>query len=795
MASGYVYRQELLRRAREHLRQGPVVFWGPPGMGKTLLLKELARSLGLDYRTEWSRERAAYDLSGEPAEMLPGQALALAERPRRAPAETLLLGPDELEFSRQEVAELARRLRRPACAEPAWENLGGWPLLVRRALESGVCRGGQEPLRGYLEVVLGGLGDEELALLHLLTEPLPEAAWREAGWGEVVDCLLRGGWVQARSGRLLPRRAVVGRYLRETRGKPPLEALEPVLRFSLDIDPEAAFLVYRGYDAPAAARVFPLMAERLLARGEYDKVVSYWEELPPKQRTAAAALRVAEAERSRGRLREALALAEWAARQGGETEGRALNVKGTVLIHMGRYREAATALERSLERADEASRYRIMAGLGAALIRMGEFSRAVEVLEEATSLAEAASDVEMLAKMQHNLGIALHHSGRLRAALIRYREALELKAGAPPLTRSNTLLSLGEALRLLGCWQEAHEALVQALELARASGEYRAIGYAALNLGDLYLEADWLEEAEESYRLAESVLKPVEDRYGLGLMWLGQAALARKRGAVATARDALEKAERELAEGGSSLELAQVWLERARLEPGRAAYWLARAEEAAAEAGGEYHRLLARVRRVALGDLPAAKAQEVAEWVLREDAYAVALNPELVPAWLAAAADGGPARVLLEKLAFGYGCWRVYSFAGIRIFKDEEVSFPTAKEGWLLMWLWLRPNEDPMGLFEDVKRPKKRLQLAVHHLRSRLGEEWVRLRGSGYRSTPLPGVWWDAAVFEAAAAAPGFAEMRRELLGRLYRGPFVPGGPFDRERERFDWRFRELAGD
>ncbi|WP_457629041.1 tetratricopeptide repeat protein [Oceanithermus sp.] len=794
MISGYVYRQELLRRAREHLRQGPVVFWGPPGMGKTLLLKELARSLGLDYRNRWEEERGAYDLSGEPVAMLSGQVLALPARPRRASTGALLLGPEALEFSRQELAELARRLKRPLCTETAWKNLGGWPLLVRRGLESGVCHPVREPLRGYVEIILGELDDDALKLLHLLTQPLPEAAWRGAGWEEVVGRLVRGGWVYADAGRLRPRRAL-GRFLLETRGRPGLEELEPVLRRSLDLDPEAAFQVYLRYGDPAAAEVFPLMAESLLAKGEHEKVVAYWEALPPKQRTAAAALSVVRAERGRGRLREALALAEWAVRQGGDTKARALNAMGTVLIHMGRYREAAEALERSLERADEGFRYQVMASLGAALIRMGEFERAAKVLEGATGLAQAASDVEMLSKMRHNLGIALHHSGRLRAALASYREALELKAGAPPLTRSNTLLSMGEALRLLGCWQEARGALERALALARESGEYRAIGYAALNLGDLYLEADWLAEAEEFYRLAESVLKPVEDRYGLGLMWLGQAALARKRGARATALDALEKAERQLKGGASPLELALIWLERAELEPQEASRWLGRAEDAAAEAGGEYHRLLARARRVALGDLAPAEAQEVAEWVLREDVYTVALNRRLMPVWLAAGAEGGPARVLLEKLAFGYGCWRVYSFAGIKIYKDEKVDLPTNKDGWLLLWLWLRPEEDVLSLFGDVKHPKKRLQLSVHHLRSRLGEEWVLSTELGYRATPLPGVWWDAAVFEALAISPGPDRLQSELLRRLYRGPFVPGGPFDRERESFAQRLRELVGD
>lgn len=794
MASGYLYRKNILQRIREYLQEGAVVLWGPTGFGKTLLLKEAARSFGFSYAREWKSGAGAYDLQIEPAEIEPGQLLALPRRPLTSGEGLVLIGPESLMFSKVEIAEISRRLGVKKCAQDAWRNLGGWPLLVRRGLENGVCRPEKEPLRGHLETILTSLGSSIEGIFHLLTVPLPELAWRRAGYAEELDFLFRGGWIYVDNKviRLLP--ALEG-YFRATRGLPDLRLLKPILAVAKSENPEAAFKAFLEYGAVESGKAFEDLAVGLLETGEYKKVIFYWDLLPEGFRTALGAVRAAEAERSRGRLEEALALARWAVAQGGEHLALALNVEGTVLIHMGRYREAAAVLEQGLKEAGEELRYKILAGLGAALIRSGRFRRAIEVLQEAVGLAQAAGDSNLLAKIQHNLGIALHHAGKLRQAIIKYQEALDLKASGSVLARSNSLLSLGEALRLLGDWQEARRVLLEAADLAKKSGEYRAIGYAYLNLGDLYLEAGWLDKAEEAYRYADGVLRSVSDRYGMGLLWLGKAGLARRRGALASAIDALERAELDLRAGGGPLELAQVWIEKSYLDVTRSEYWLSRAEAAAAEAGGEYQRVMARLLRVIRGGLGAGEALEAAAWVLREDVYPLALNPELFSAWLLAARVGREGKVLLEKLAFGYGRYLVRSFGSVRFAAEVEIDMPTTKEGWLLLWLWLRPQEDPIELFLSSKRPRKRLQLAVHHLRSRLGEEWVRSLDAGYQAAPLPGVWWDVAMAKAAikAAETDVSAELRDFVRRLCRGSLAPGSPLEDERVYFDKVCKQLV--
>jgi len=781
MFGGYLYRSELIARIRRALAEGPVVLWGPPGFGKTLLLKEVAREVGLTYRTRPDSQPGAYDLAVFPKTFFPGQLVALPERPPAVP-ELTLFGPEALAFTPQEVRELARRLGAGARFEAAARWLGGWPALVRRGLEAGAVDPAEEPLRGLLEGFLERLGEEERNLLWLLQVELPEAAWRRAGQAVGLSRVLKGGW--ARGGRRVRPLPALLRYFAVVQGPPPFEAVQKAVEAALVLDPEAAFVAYLAYRRAEAGRAFELFAERLLPEGAFDRVVEAWDRLPPEFRTAKGALFVAQAERSRGHLDAALALARWAAREPG-VYALAKDVEGSVLIHQGRYRDAARAFEDGLIHADPALKARMLTGLGAALIRDGRYREAVRVLRQAVEACPAA-DVDVLARAHQNLGIALHHLGHLEQAVAAYREALKLKENQGPLTQANTLLSMGEALRLLGRFEEAHRVLKEALKKAEASGEYRAISYSALNLGDLYTDAGWVEEAEAAYRRAERALAAAEDRYGQGLLHLGRGRLYRQRGARALAGAELVRAEAIFKEGGSPAELAEVYLERARLGGRGRRRWLKEALAAAEEVGSQ--RLLAWVRaeRVLAGEGEAEEAAFAARYALEED-LPFLLSPRYLPVWAQAGEAG---RAALERLALGAGAARVYSLGRLQVWREEEVRLPTAKELWVLLFLWLRPGEDPTTLFSEAKNPAKRVQVAVHHLRSRLGEDWVRRTPEGgYAARPLPGVWWDAGLLETALPWARLGPVR-ELVAALYRGPLAPGAPFERERRRLSRRVR-----
>ena len=782
MSSGYLYRSELIARIRRALAEGPVVLWGPPGFGKTLLLKEIARAEGLPYRTHASFHPGALDLEAPPPAFHPRQIVALPQRPA-VPPEVSLFGPEALAFTPDEVRALARQLSAQELAKKAIERLGGWPVLVRRGLEAAVADPAEEPLRGLIESFLNALKPSARALLPLLLVELPEAAWRNAGFSEPLDELLTGGWVQG--GQRVRPLPALGLYLQATQGTPPYAQVADAIAEALTLDPEAAFLAYLAYRRPEAGQAFELLAERLLPEGAFNRLVEAWDRLPPEFRTPKGALFVAQAERSRGHLDAALALARWAAGFP-ETYAEAKDVEGTVLIHLGRYRDAARAFKAGLAHAEPAQKARMLTGLGAALIRDGRYQEAAEVLKQAIEACPAA-DVYVLARAEQNLGIALHHLGHLEQAVAAYREALKLKENQGPLTQANTLLSMGEALRLLGRFEEAHRVLKEALKKAEASGEYRAISYSALNLGDLYTDAGWLEDAEAAYRRAERALRAAEDRYGLGLLHLGRARLYRKQKARALARNELAQAEAVFKDGGSPAELAEVYLERARLGGPARRRWIERALTEARATGSQRLLAWAKAEAVLAGQRGEEDAAFAARYALAED-LPMLLNPRFLPVWAQAGPTG---QAVLEQLALGTGVVRVFSLGRLEIRREErEIHLPTAKELWVLLFLWLRPEEDPRTLFPEAKNPAKRLQVAIHHLRTALGEDWVRSKSGRYRSSPLPGTWWDLGVLEAALPHRALPPIR-ELIASLNRGPFAPGAPFQRERRRLKRRLRQ----
>ncbi len=802
MAEGYVYRKVLLDRIILAMRQSPVVLWGPPGFGKTLVLREIARERDIPYREQEGDEPGVYDLLRPPERWRPGQVVALRRRPAGA-HEFVLFGPQALAFEIEEAREMARRLKAGRDWRKVWERLGGWPVLVRQAFEHGASYPHEEPLRSWMEALLVRLAPKEREVLGLLRfEPSELAAWRALD-SAALTALLERGFVRPHEGRLrlLP---ALANYLAETEPLPPFAVAERLLNAEETLgDPEAALEGYLRYGAPRASDVFVRAAALWNREGRAEKTVSYWNRLQVIDAQPEAYLAVAEAEYLGGRLQRSLGLYEHVAARHSDRKKRAeaLLGLGTVRVRLGRYEEAVEAFREAAKHATPEQQCRAEASLGGALVRIGRYAEAARVLEHARTSA-AGVDPRVEARAQHNLGIAYHHMGLLPEAITAYTSSLQIRGEDEPLARANTLLSLGEALRLTGRWEEAERTLKEARRVAEASGEYRSLGYSYLNTGDLYVEAGWLEEAGESYRLAQDLLVPSEDLYGIGLVELGMGRMYARMGRLREAEWRFRKALENLKDGGSPAEHASVWIEQSRLlGDEEAARLLERAESAAKEMGARRVALQARLERLAriAPEFSAQEVEEVSVEVVKLEALPLLLSPHLVPIWLAAGAAAEGGALVYERLVWGWGAVRVHSLGAVRIMRESPVEFFTSKEPWVLFALWLRGPSDPEKLaewlFPDARNPRKRVQIAVHHVREALGEPWIRRREGAYVADPLPGTWWDLAVLRAALAGyekvPDWAaEAREKALKQLNGGPLLPGTPFKEEREQVQ---RELS--
>ncbi|WP_457637596.1 tetratricopeptide repeat protein [Oceanithermus sp.] len=791
MAGGYVYRKLLLERILDELRERPVVLWGPPGFGKTLLLREVARAKDLPYRQDWSPEAGVYDLKKPPAEWAAGQLLAMRRKPD-VPQNVLLLGPEALAFTEEEAREMNRHLGAGRAWRRTWERLGGWPLLLRRAYESGAERPHEEPLRSWLKSFLARLTPVQRQTLELLRlAPSEQAAWRVLPPQE-LDTILARGLALPREGRLylLP---ALANYLKETTALPPLREARRLLEAESEYGSrEVALEGYLSYREPEAQKVFMEVAPEWNRSGEVAKTIGYWERLKEMEVDPAVYLPVAEAEYLSGRLEQALGLYRYAAGRMEDDEKltEALLGVGTVLVRLGRYEQAEEAFSRAQVHATEPQRRRAEASLGGALIRGGKYEQAARVLRRASAVTQEAGQAKVEARAQHNLGIAYHHMGLMNEAIAAYRASLALRRDAPSLERANTMLSLGEALRLVGRWEEAHQVLRQANEVAEASGEYRALGYSRINLGDLYVEAGWLEDAEGSYQGALEILEPSQDRYGVGLVQLGLGRMYVRAGRPREAFWRYERALENLEEGGSSAELASVWISQAELlETQEALELLERAGAAAEKVGARRVALRARLETL-IRRLPAIDPAEVegaAAEVLALEALPFLLEPRYAPVWLSGYRSGNAGALVFERLVHGWGTVRFYTLGQDRVMRERAVEFFTRKEPWVLYALWLYGPQDADELaarvFPDAKNPRKRVQIAVHHVREALGDDWICFYGGVYHASPLPGSWWDAAVLdsveESAERLPDWASGAVKAARKvLKRGDLLPGSPF-----------------
>jgi len=773
------------------LRERPVVLWGPPGFGKTLLLKEVARARDLPYREEWSAEVAVYDLKKPPPEWIGGQLLAMRRKPE-VPGNVLLLGPEALAMTEEEAREMNRHLGAGRAWRKTWERLGGWPLLLRRAYEAGAERPHEEPLRSWIKSFLARLTPQQRQTLELLRFAPSEQAARRVLPLEELETILARGLALPREGRLrlLP---ALANYLEETTALPPLRLAKPLLEAENEFgSQEVALEGYLNYHEPEAQQVFVEAAPGWNRSGEVAKTIGYWERLKDMDVDPAVYLPVAEAEYLSGRLERALGLYRYAVERVKDDEGltEALLGVGTVLVRLGRYEQAEEAFSRAQAHATEQQRRRAEASLGGALIREGKYEEAARVLRRARIVTQEAGQAKVEARAQHNLGIAYHHMGLINEAIAAYRASLALRRDAPSLERANTMLSLGEALRLVGRWEEAHRVLRRANEVAEASGEYRALGYTLNNLGDLYVEANWLEEAEGSYQGALEILEPSQDRYGVGLVQLGLGRMYVRAGRPREAFWRYERALENLEEGGSSAELASVWINQAELLEGyEAVALLERAEAAAREVGARRVALRARLDKLArrLPDIDLADVEKAAAETLKLEALPFLLEPRYAPIWLSGQKSGDAGALVFERLVHGWGTVRFYTLGQDRVMRERVVEFFTRKEPWVLYALWLfgpqGADELAERVFPDAKNPRKRVQIAVHHVREALGEDWIRFSGGVYRAEPLPGSWWDAAVLnsieESADRLPSWAAGAVEAARKvLKRGDLLPGSPF-----------------
>ena len=224
-----------------------------------------------------------------------------------------------------------------------------------------------------------------------------------------------------------------------------------------------------------------------------------------------------------------------------------LRWQGSVLSERGRTSEAEPFYQRSFEVAErigyDEGRAHALNYLGGLALRRGDIERAARLMSDSLFIAEQCQERRLIGMLQQNLGIIADIRGNPVAAFGHFRVAartFESTNDAQPLCW--VLSNLGYLYMKEGQFDEAHDAYVRALAIARSRGELRAEGIIEENLAELALRMGRTDEAYQSFRRAREIAETRGDDLRLAAAMKLQGAYERLVGRASQATDTLRHA-------------------------------------------------------------------------------------------------------------------------------------------------------------------------------------------------------------------------------------------------------------
>jgi ATP/maltotriose-dependent transcriptional regulator MalT len=181
---------------------------------------------------------------------------------------------------------------------------------------------------------------------------------------------------------------------------------------------------------------------------------------------------------------------------------------------------------------------------GLNLRAMGDLEKAITSLTEGLELYRELADTPSIARVSLALGATYLDTGEFGSALAFYNSACNY------FREENDSYSLPVALNdlaflhhLCGDYQNASLFYEEGLILARKFNNIRAEMFILSGLGDLFMDLDAFQAAQEVYHNAREIAHRLNHQYMVLYIYLAEAALERIKGELAQSRQILEIAE------------------------------------------------------------------------------------------------------------------------------------------------------------------------------------------------------------------------------------------------------------
>lgn len=232
----------------------------------------------------------------------------------------------------------------------------------------------------------------------------------------------------------------------------------------------------------------------------------------------------------------------------------------TALRLLGKYQEALSDGKTVLELTKENGaflfpRAEALRSIGLCHYQLGTLQEAIAHLSNALVEFSLLGDTQNAALVHMELGLCLRAAGNYGQAQEHYEKALSHWRQTQNTTRLALLLNnLGVLHHLKGDYLQANKLFRDALAYAQQNNMVRIEAYLLLSIGDLYLELEAEEAAEDNYHRAREIAHRIHDHMLTFFCLLTEAIQARRKKHFEKAQEILKQALAISIENGSDFE-------------------------------------------------------------------------------------------------------------------------------------------------------------------------------------------------------------------------------------------------
>jgi two-component SAPR family response regulator/Flp pilus assembly protein TadD len=194
---------------------------------------------------------------------------------------------------------------------------------------------------------------------------------------------------------------------------------------------------------------------------------------------------------------------------------------------------------------------------GLTLYWQGKLGAATDLLKRSLAVYRELSNKQGEALLQMGLGLVTMSTGAYAQALKYYTQTLPFwQQGFDPVRLATLQNNVGLLYHLMGDYERAILTLQQAVTTAHECGYVRMEAIAYASLGDLYIDLDAFEAAQEAYNLVKPLAHQMADRFLLFYLNIAQATLAQNQHSMTQAVIYLDEAWNYVEGGDSDYEIA-----------------------------------------------------------------------------------------------------------------------------------------------------------------------------------------------------------------------------------------------